>query len=142
VKSAFLGKLALAAIFGAAGIMKLGDTKGFAYDLHLFDLTPWPLSKALAFYLPSLEIIAAVALFVPRLRLGALFAVFGMSAVFSGAIASVWIRGLDISCGCFGQSHISSNYPLHLLGTILMIAATGCLILSESHASSKTFEKF
>ena len=115
-------------------MMKLGDTQGFAYDVHLFDLTPWPLSKILAFYLPGLEIITAVAIFIPRLRLGALLAVFGMSAAFSGAIASVWIRGLDISCGCFGHSQTSSNYPLHLAGTLLMTAMIAWLLLGEFRA--------
>jgi uncharacterized membrane protein YphA (DoxX/SURF4 family) len=131
VKIAFLCRLALAAIFMITGIMKFGDAQGFAYDLHLFDVTPWPLSKILAFYLPGFEIIAGITLLIPRLRLGALFAVLCMSAAFSAAISSIWIRGLDISCGCFGQGQSVSNYPLHLAATLAMSSVAAWLIYIE-----------
>lgn len=117
-KIAFIFRLGLAAVFAAAGLMKLRDGQGFAYDLHLFALTPWALSRPLAFYLPGLEVLTALALFLPRLRLGGLFAALGMSAAFSTAIASAWARGLDLSCGCFGHAQGATNYPLHLAGAL------------------------
>jgi hypothetical protein len=36
------------------------------------------------------------------LRRGALLAVFGLVLIFSVAVGSAWVRGLDISCGCHG----------------------------------------
>jgi len=119
-KIAIVCRVALAAVFAAAGAMKLRDVQGFAYDLHLFGLTPWSLSRPLAFYLPGFEILTAIALFVPGLRLGALFASLGMSVAFSAAIASAWARGLDLSCGCFGHAQGATDYPLHLAGTVTM----------------------
>ena len=133
-KLILVGRLALAAIFAAAGLMKLRDVQSFAYDLHLFALTPWAVSKALAFYLPGLEMVTAVALWIPQLRLGALFAVLGMSAAFSSAIASAWARGLDLSCGCFGHAQGSTNYPLHLTGTLAMFTAAAWMIRRERSA--------
>lgn len=125
-------RLGLAAIFAAAGLMKLRDVQGFAYDLHLFALTPWALSKALAFYLPGFEILTAIALFIPRLRLGGLFAALGMSAAFSAAIASAWVRGLDLSCGCFGHAQDSADLPLHLAGTLALLAAAVWMLFREA----------
>ena len=129
------GRLALAAIFAAAGLMKFRDVQGFAYDLHLFALTPWAVSKALAFYLPGFEMVTAVALWIPQLRLGALFAALGMSAAFSTAIASAWARGLDLSCGCFGHAQGSTNYPLHLAGTLTLSAVAVGMLFRERCAA-------
>lgn len=133
-KLAIVCRLGLAAVFAAAGAMKLRDVQGFAYDLHLFALTPWALSKPLAFYLPGFEMLAAMALFIPRLRLGAVFAMLGMSAAFTAAIASAWARGLDLSCGCFGHAQGSTNYPLHLAGTLALFAAAVWLVFQERSA--------
>ena len=130
-KLAIVCRLALGAIFAAAGAMKLRDVQGFAYDLHLFGLTPWALSKLLAFYLPGLEVLTAIALFIPRLRLGGLFAALGMTAAFSVAIASAWARGLDLSCGCFGHALGSTNYQLHLVGTLTLFTAAMWLLFRE-----------
>lgn len=134
-KLAFICRLALAAVFTAAGVMKMLDPQGFAYDLHLFGLTPWLLSKPLAFFLPGFEIVTAIALFTPWLRLGAVFAILAMSAAFSVAIASAWARGLDLSCGCFGHGQGSSNYPLHLAGTVALFAGAVWLLFRERSAS-------
>ncbi len=130
-KLAIACRLGLAAIFATAGAMKLPDVPGFAYDIHQFALTPWTLSKPFAYYLPGFEILTAIALFVPGLRLGALFAILGMSTLFSAAIASAWFRGLDLSCGCFGHGQGSTNYPLHLAGTVALFVATGWLLFRE-----------
>jgi hypothetical protein len=115
--------------------MKMRDAQGFAYDLHLFALTPWAISRPLAFYLPGFEIVTAIALFTSRLLLGALFAALGMSAVFSMAIASVWARGLDLSCGCFGHAQGSTDYPLHFAGTLAMCVASAWVLHWERQSA-------
>lgn len=125
-------RLGLAAVFAVSGLLKLRDAQGFAYDLHLFALTPWALSRPLAFYLPGFEILSALALFIPRLRLGGLLAILGMSAAFSAAIASAWARGLDLSCGCFGHGESAANYPLHLAGTLALAAGAAWLLCREA----------
>ncbi len=120
-----LGYLAMAAVFATAGIAKLADLHGFAYDVHQFALTPWALSKAIGYYLPCLEVLTAMALFIPALRAGALLSTLGMSAVFSGAIFSAWVRKLDLSCGCFGQGTNFSHPLLHLSLTLTLGAVAG-----------------
>jgi len=57
---------------------------------------------ALALYLPWLELIIAVALFVPRWRQSALLLAAVLSTLFVVVWAITWTRGLDVSCGCFG----------------------------------------
>src|SRR5262245_57354442 len=46
----------LAGIFIYAGVVKAIDPVQFASDIDNFKILPWPVSVALAFYLPWLEI--------------------------------------------------------------------------------------
>lgn len=93
----------VATLFLAAGLLKLADPAAFARELSHFRLTPAPFNAALALYLPSLESIVGIALFVPRLRAAARWLAAGMLALFSAALLSALARGLDIRCGCFGE---------------------------------------
>ena len=99
----------------------------FFWDVHHFGLTPWDISMVLAMFLPWLEVVSGLALISSRLRAGALLIITALSAVFLGAIASAWWRGLDLTCGCFGKEVNATNYPQHLLLNGAMLAA--CLVL-------------
>ena len=98
----------LAAVFIYAGASKALDPAQFAEAIDRYRILPWPVSTGLGLYLPWLEIIAGVAVFFGRLRLGALAITAGLAWVFVAAIASALARGLDITCGCFGNGAESS----------------------------------
>jgi hypothetical protein len=58
--------------------------------------------------------------------------------IFCAAIASAWIRGLDIHCGCFGHSGTSSTLPFALvrslgLGFVAVLCWTAITMRSERH---------
>jgi uncharacterized membrane protein YphA (DoxX/SURF4 family) len=133
-------RLALAAVFLYAGIMKIWDfrhghsaTPDFTIAIQHFEILPSPdLAVLLAVYLPWLEVSAAITLFVKRLALGASLAIAGMTAVFLGAIVSAWSRGLDISCGCFGKDEFSTNYPSLLWRDGLLLAVAVVLLIYEA----------
>lgn len=117
-------RIGLAALFIAAGAMKLPDLQAFFRDIHHFELTPPDVSIALAFLLPWLEIWTGLALITGRLYLGAIAICTFLSAAFLGAISSAWYRGLDITCGCFGREDNATNFPRHIAMNTAMLSAS------------------
>lgn len=96
-------RTALAAVFVYAGVVKALDPAAFGLAIDHYRLLPHPLAAIVAVYLPWVEIMGGASLFWPRVRLGALLLLLGLCLVFCAAVASALARGLDISCGCFGN---------------------------------------
>src|SRR4051812_15032909 len=117
-------RFGLGSLFIYAGVAKLGDLQQFFLDVHHFELTPWNVSIGLAMFLPWLEIAAGAALIVGRLYQGAIGVCGLMSLTFIAAISSAWMRGLDLTCGCFGHENNATDYPRHLALNGAMLAAT------------------
>ena len=124
-------RCAVGLLFLYAGGVKITDTQQFAYAIQNYRLLPWTASIVLAVYLPWLEVVCALALISGRLYLGALAALAGMTVMFMGALGSAWARGLDVACGCFGLESNSTNYPLHLGGNALVLAALAYLAFAQ-----------
>ena len=95
--------LIVAAVFVVAGAFKLGSPEMFAGDIERYALVPGSVSQFLAYSLPPLEILTGVALLWPRFRLAGWFWAAALFAMFAFAVGAAKIRGLDISCGCFGS---------------------------------------
>lgn len=129
-------RTALAWTFIHAGVLKIWDfararpaTPDFVVAIQQYHLLPSPdLSVMLAVYLPWMEIVAALGLFIQRLRLGAAAILTGLSAIFLAALASAWARGLRIECGCFGRDEVSTDIPAMLLRDACLLAATLVLL--------------
>ena len=77
--------------------------------------------------------LAGLALIVRRLPLGATLALTTMSAVFLLALTSAWLRGLDISCGCFSKEEhkIQTHFPQLFLRDTTLLAAAATLLIAE-----------
>jgi len=143
-------RLAVAGVFLYAGVMKIWDfrhghsaTPDFTVAIQHFEMLPYPdLAVMLAVYLPWLEVVAALTLFVRRLALGAATAVTGMTAIFLIAVGSAWARGLDISCGCFGKDEASTNYPTLLVRDGLLLAAALVLVWRETRGGGSITRKY
>jgi len=113
----------LAGIFIYAGVVKAIDPVQFASDIDNFKILPWPVSVALAFYLPWLEIFSALGLVFRFLYRGALSILTASIVVFTLAIIAAKVRGLDITCGCFGHASQHWSFPSHLLTNLAILAA-------------------
>lgn len=98
----WLSRLVVAGVFVAAAVPKLMDPVTFAEDVANYDSFPEFSRHIIAAFIPVLELVAAVALLVPRLARGAVVVVLGLDIAFIALIASVLARGIDIRCGCFG----------------------------------------
>ena len=105
-------------ILAVAAAFKVADPEGFALAISNYSLLPRQALQPLAYLLPALEAVLAVALFVPAYRRAAWLLCTGVFLLFCGAVGSAVIRGLDVSCGCFGGAMKVSW--LHLFGNLAL----------------------
>ncbi len=95
---------ALAGILLYAGGAKILDPARFVADLGNYQLVPGAVAYAAGLLVPWAELVCAAALLSRPWRLGGWLLAFLLGAGFAVFVASAWLRGLDISCGCFGGS--------------------------------------
>jgi putative oxidoreductase len=110
-------------IFIYAGAIKALDPIGFAGDIDNYKILPWTIGLGLAFYLPWLEIACGLAAIFRRFYFGGLSILIMLVWIFIAATVAAKIRGLDITCGCFG--HVSQNwsFPGHLALDLAILGA-------------------
>lgn len=118
-----------------SGVAKMKDPAAFAIAVRNFQLIGDPWVAAAALFIPSLEIVCAVAIVI-RLGSQAALGILWLSlCVFTAAIAISWARGLDIECGCFGVGDGSRvNYPVKLAQNLALLAVGGWLWRREAGA--------
>ena len=124
---------AVAGIFIYAGALKAIDPVQFASDIDNYKILPWPVSVALAFYLPWLEIFCALGLVFRFLYRGALSILSASIVVFTLATIAAKVRGLDITCGCFGHASQHWSFPAHLATNLAILVALLALFFAHAH---------
>jgi hypothetical protein len=93
---------AIAAVFVAAAMPKIGDPAGFALIVYRYRIVPDVAVNLVAIYLPWTELIAAACLLVPGPMRDAGFAMLAaLLGTFIGAQGFAAARGLNVACGCF-----------------------------------------
>jgi putative oxidoreductase len=106
--------LIVGGVFVWTGAIKALDPVQFAHDIDNYKILPWAIDVGLAFYLPWLEIFCGIALILRRLYLGGLSILAALISVFVIATVTAKVRGLDITCGCFGHASKNWNFSTHL----------------------------
>ena len=128
--------LIVGGIFVYAGVIKVLDPVQFANDIDNYKSLPWFISVRLAFYLPWLEILCGLALIFRVLYRGALSILTALILGFTLATIAARVRGLDITCGCFGHASQNWSFPAHL-GTNLAILAALLALFFQGLAQRK-----
>jgi putative oxidoreductase len=118
---------AIGGLFIYAGWLKVGDPAAFARDISNFHLVPWTVGVAMAFYLPWLEMICGAALFLGRVRAGAIAILTALTAVFIGASVIARMRGINVNCGCFGSASKDMSFGSHLALDVAILGALAVL---------------
>ena len=108
------------------------DPVQFASDIDNYKILPWPVSVALAFYLPWLEIFCGLALIVRYFYRGAISILMILILVFTLATIAAKIRGLDITCGCFGHASKNWSFSGHLALDLALLAGLLGLYLKSA----------
>ena len=96
-------RFALAGVFIFAGAAKIYDPGTFAIEIQRYQLLPWKVCAAIAVYLPWLELLSGLCLFLKSFERGAL------------------VRGLSIDCGCFGHAFTSTGTVVPILRNLLLL---------------------
>ena len=129
---AMIARLTLAVVLLMAGILKVLDPAGFADGLASFQLVPSPLIVPLALGVPLFEILAGAALLGGRFRFQGALAATGLAAAFTVFYATAWIRGLDVSCSCFGSIRFLQVTPAGgLLRAVVLLALAAWVMRQE-----------
>jgi uncharacterized membrane protein YphA (DoxX/SURF4 family) len=99
--ASFICRLILSVIFLLASAPKIIEPHEFAFAVFRYQLLPNAAINLMAIFLPWIELIAAIAILSPLASNAAAAILFGLLALFTGAISIDLIRGINISCGCF-----------------------------------------
>jgi uncharacterized membrane protein YphA (DoxX/SURF4 family) len=97
-------RLTLAIIFFCAGIEKILQPQEFAVAIYNYQLLPDCVINLSAIFLPWLEVFIAASLVSGIYTRGAALLSSLLFLIFATALTINLVRGLDISCGCFGTS--------------------------------------
>ena len=119
--------LIVGGIFVYAGVSKVLDPAQFAYDIDNYKTLPWFVSVRLAFYLPWLEIFCGLAVISRFFYRGGLSILTALLAVFIGVTIAAKLRGLDITCGCFGHASEHWSFPQHIAVDLSIFIALAAL---------------
>jgi putative oxidoreductase len=130
--AAWLLRLGLGGLFMAAGLLKLRDPAGFAVEISNYQLVP-ALAPYLAAALPATELLLGLCLVAaPRAwRRAATAGVAILFAAFTVAVASAFLRGINIACGCFGGGGDAIG-PLTLARNLALLVAAAALWVCDA----------
>ncbi|MFF1871901.1 MauE/DoxX family redox-associated membrane protein [Streptomyces sp. CB03911] len=121
-------RLALAVVWGWAGLAKISDPAEAAQAVRAYEILPESLVKPVGYALPFLEVALAV-LLVIGLGVRVVAAVSALLLLtFIAGITSAWVRGISIDCGCFGGGGTVDASQTEYLQEILR--DTGFLLLA------------
>ena len=132
-------RIALGAMFIVAGVSKIGHADVFAAQIAGFRLLPQLVIAPMALVLPFLEILLGGYLILGLFTRAAAWVAVVLLAAFDLAIASAVVRGMTVSCGCFGPNdttvttwaEVARDAVLVLLAAIVALRAPGTLALDR-----------
>jgi len=125
-------RLTLAIIFFCAGIEKILQPQEFAVAIYNYQLLPDCIINLSAIFLPWLEVFIAASLVSGIYTRGAALLSSLLFLIFATALTINLVRGLDISCGCFGTSsgniswlYLARDLSLFCMSVIVLIYDRG-----------------
>jgi uncharacterized membrane protein YphA (DoxX/SURF4 family) len=127
-----LARLVVGGVWIAAGAIKLTDPIASVAAVKAYELLPTSLVETVGYLLPALEVVVGLALVLGVLTRGAAAISALLFVAFIIGIASVWARGMEIDCGCFGgggaDPDASSSYPWEIARDVGLLLLSGFLV--------------
>ena len=119
----FAFRLILGGFFIVAGLLKIRDPKALTAAIETYQVLPYSISVLMALFLPWLELLAGIGVAFRKLYKGSLLILVLLLLMFVMALAQGWARGLDVTCGCFGDPdhENQTNYAWLITRDILLI---------------------
>jgi hypothetical protein len=126
-----IARVALAAVFGVAGVTKLADREGSRRSLRAFGMP-----ERLAVVVAIAELAAAGLLIAPPTASAGAIAALALLTAFTAAIVAALRRGVRPDCGCFGRAHSAPIGRWTLVrNALLAVCATVVLIRPATRLS-------
>lgn len=123
-----VARLVVGTVWIWAGAIKLADPAQSVQAVRAYQLLPSSIVSTVGQLLPVVEVVVGLCLVVGVLTRGAAVLSGLMLVAFVIGVASLWARGIEIDCGCFGgggaQAGASSSYPWEIARDV------GLLLLS------------
>lgn len=125
-------RIILAAVFTAAGLLKILDPLSFAAAIARLRLLPeWGLGGT-AIVLPWVELVTAGALFVPTYRSAATRLLLGLLVLFTVLLGLGLFTANPDSCGCFGGMGFMNRADFALVRNLILLGLAVFLLRRES----------
>jgi len=125
-------RLVVGGVWVYAGAIKLPDPAQSVAAVRAYQVLPADLVAPVGQLLPVLEVVIGALLILGLLTRGAAVASAVLLAVFIAGIISVWVRGIEIDCGCFGgggyDPDATSKYPWEIARDAALLAASLFLV--------------
>lgn len=127
-------RIVLAGFFIVAGGLKIVDPKSLTAAIETYQVLPYSFAVLLSLYMPWLEVLAGLGVLFKQFYSGSLLIIGALLLLFTVALVQGWVRGLDVTCGCFGNTdqENQTNYPLLVGRDILLLV--GAVLLWIRHA--------
>lgn len=113
-------RFVIGAVFIWSGIIKILDPLLFAQDVANYQAFPQTLSFLIALILPWVEILCGLLLVLGIWSRAAALMISGLLLAFLFLLVVTIIRGIDVTCGCFGALSHTVDYRLILLDSFLL----------------------
>ena len=127
-------RLGLGGLFIYSGLIKILDFASFAESVEAYQMLPDLAVAIVAHALPVAEWVVGMALIATKWQRFAALGVLGLLMVFFVGLTQAIVRGLDISCGCFGGAESGRSELLAaLLRDIGLMVPTVWLICRPDH---------
>jgi len=132
-------RVAIGLVFVVAGLAKIGHATEFAAQIAGFRLLPQPVVAPMALVLPFLELLLGGYLVIGLFTRASAWTAAALFALFDAAIASAVVRGMTVSCGCFGPNdttvttwpEVARDAVLVVIAIVVALRAPGMLALDR-----------
>ncbi len=129
-------RLVVGGVWIAAAALKLPDPAQSVNAVRAYQLLPSSIVPTVGQLLPVVEIVVGVTLVVGLLTRGSAVVSGILLVAFIIGIASVWARGINIDCGCFGgggaDPDAASAYPWEIARDAALLLASAYLVWLRS----------
>ena len=136
-----LSRVFIGLLFIVSSLEKIVDPEAFARSIGNYNLLPLWIAMSFATLLPWLELLCGFSILFGVFLRGSSFLLTAMLVVFTAAVLTAMLRGLDISCGCFTQDPTSGKIGwMKVLQNLSLLVLT--LFLYFSNSNSYTMYKY
>jgi uncharacterized membrane protein YphA (DoxX/SURF4 family) len=133
-----VARLVVGGVWIVAGALKLPDPHASVQAVRAYQLLPGDSAVLIGNALPAVEVVLGALLVLGVLTRPAAAVSAALMLAFVVGIASVWARGIEIDCGCFGgggpSAAGSSAYPLEIARDLALFAASVWLVVRRDTA--------